>query len=63
MIKFLKKLFHSCKYFRWEIGYGITKWGHGQYQYQVCIDCKKEKLTEDGMVELHNFVKDRDLYK
>lgn len=60
IIKFwiwFKGLWHHCDFFRWEIGYGLTPWGMGQYEYKVCRDCGK--ITGDCT----NFVRDEEMYR
>lgn len=40
-IPLIKEWLHLCSEFRWDLGYGYTKWGLGTYEYEVCQDCKK----------------------
>ncbi len=56
-MNWLKKIFHTCGYFRWEVGYGLTNYGIGRYEYKVCRDCGKV------FPEIQNFTKDKDIYK
>ena len=55
--RWFKSLFHVCEIFRWEAGYGLTRFGLGQYEYKVCRDCGKE------FEEMIDFKKDSELYK
>lgn len=56
-MNWFKKIFHTCDYFRWEVGYGLTPYGIGRYEYRTCRDCGKI------MPEIHNFTRDKEMYK
>lgn len=57
MLSWVKNLMHKCEVFRWEMGYGMTQFGIGRYEYKVCRECRK------ATGEICNFVKDEELYK
>ena len=56
-MKWFESLFHKCEIFKWEIGYGMTPQGLGQYQFKVCRECKK------ATGECCDFVSEQDLYE
>lgn len=58
-----KSLWHVCGNFRSEIGYGLTPYGLGRYEYQVCRECGKERVDSSGHTRLYDFTKDKELYK
>ncbi len=55
-MNWFKKIFHTCGYYRWEAGYGLTHLGVGTYEYKVCRECKK------NTGEIYNFVRDNEHY-